>query len=48
MELDSEDELLLVSILVLQKKKRSICVEGIFKNRDLWRLPYLISKYDVS
>ena len=46
MELDSEDELLLVSILVLKrrirrqlltkpKKKRSIWVKGIFKNRDM-------------
>ena len=47
MELDSEDELLLVSILVLKrrirrrllakpKKKRSIWVKGIFKNRELY------------
>ena len=47
MELDSEDELLLVSILVLKsrirrrlltkpKKKRSIWVKGIFKNRQLY------------
>ena len=45
MELDNEDELLLVSILVLKrrirrrlltksKKKRSIWVKGVFKNRE--------------
>ena len=47
MELDSEEELLLVSILVLKrrirrrllrkpKKKRSIWVKRIFKNRELY------------
>ena len=47
MELDSEDELLLVSILVLKRrirrrlltkpqKKRSIWVKEIFKNRELY------------
>ena len=47
MELGSEDELLLVSILVLKrrirrrlltkpKKKRSIWIKGIFKNRELY------------
>ena len=47
MELDSEHELLLVSILLSKrrikrrllakpKKKRSIWVKGIFKNRELY------------
>ena len=47
MELDSEDELLLVSILVMKgrirrrlltkpKKQRSIWVKVIFKNRELY------------
>ena len=47
MELDSEDQLLLVSILVLKsrirrqlltkpKKKRSVWVKEIFKNRELY------------
>ena len=53
--IELEDDLLLVSILVLKrkirrrllikpKKKRSILVKGIFKNTAVWRLPYFTLK----